>query len=137
MKIAEAGLIDPRGGSADTPGFWERNFGSRATIRHPDNPLRLDLETPRIVIANDDAPEAGPGRYLGIPALSAGRFVGFMIVAGAPKPYTQNSVQSIKPVANIYAGIIEYLQADAARTALEETSPAGREKHSTAVAGLR
>ena len=46
-----------------------------AEILHLDNPLRLDLKVPRIVIANDPpVPEAGS--YLGIPALSGGRLHG-------------------------------------------------------------
>ena len=116
LKISEAGSIDPAHGS-DTVEFWKRNFSNKAEIRHLDNPLRLDLNAPRIVLANDPpAPGPGPGRYLGIPALSGNRFLGLMIVAGAPGGYTQESIQSIKPVADIYAGIIEYLRADAART---------------------
>ena len=126
LKISEAGLIDPHCGS-DVAGFWSKNFSNKAEILHLDNPLRLDLKVPRIVIANDPpVPEAGS--YLGIPALSGGRFVGYMIVAGAPGGYTPESVQTIKPVVDIYAGVIEYLRADAARAASEEMqSPAVEE----------
>ena len=122
----QAGVIDPHCGS-DVAGFWSKNFSNKAEILHLDNPLRLDLKVPRIVIANDPpVPEAGS--YLGIPALSGGRFVGFMIVAGAPGGYTPESVQTIKPVVDIYAGVIEYLRADAARAASEEMqSPAVEE----------
>ena len=126
LKISEAGLIDPHCGS-DVAGFWSKNFCNKAEILHLDNPLRLDLKVPRIVIANDP-PVREAGSYLGIPALSGGRFVGFMIVAGAPGGYTPESVQTIKPVVDIYAGVIEYLRADAARAASEEMrSPAVEE----------
>jgi PAS domain S-box-containing protein len=118
LKISEAGFTSPhRRGDADR--FWEENFSNRAELRHLENPLGLDLQKPRAIIVNEPA-TPGTGRYLVIPALSGNRFVGVIIVAGAPQDYTQESIGTIQSVVDVYSGVIEYLRADAARVATEE-----------------
>ncbi len=116
LKISDSGFRN-RYSSPGGSRFWEQNFGTRAEVRHLDNPLKLDLKTPRTIIANDPGTN---GRYLGLPALSDDRFVGYIIVAGAPEDYTPGVIASITPVVSVYAGVIEYLRADAARAAREK-----------------
>jgi PAS domain S-box-containing protein len=124
LKISEAGFIDPHPGS-DADDFWEKNFGYGAEVRHLENPLGLDLQKSRVVIVNEPGTR-GRGRYLAMPALSGDRFVGIIIVAGAPGDYTQESIGSIQSVVDVYSGVIEYLRADSARAAEDEkdASPA-------------
>lgn len=109
LKIFEAGFIHPQRATAASR-FWEENFGTKAELHHLDNPLGLDLKTPRTVLTNGPAP---PGPYLAVPVLSEDGFVGFVIVAGAAGGYTQESVESIRPVADVFSGVIEYLRAGA------------------------
>ncbi len=123
LRNLEAGFLNINR-NVDEGRFWEKNFGNKAEVRHLDNPLGVDLKTPRTIIANDPGTL---GRYLGLPALSDDRFVGYVVVARAQENYTPEIIASIRPVVSVFAGVIEYLRADAARAAREKDSSPGDE----------
>lgn len=118
LKILEAEFLNGQR-SASGGEFWEKNFGNGAEVRHLDNPLGVDLTTPRTVIANAPGPR---GRYLSLPARSDDRVVGYVIVALASEDYTPETAIRIHPVSEELGGLIEYLRAEASSTALNEAN---------------
>ncbi len=113
----------------ETRAMYERHIHGELEFRNLDTLFGLALKSGKPVISNDvnhdprrgGTPVGHPAlnRFLGIPLYRSGRMVGLVGIANRPEGYDMALVESLTPLTNTYAFMIEEYRNDQKRKATE------------------